>query len=107
MKKNLCISAIISAALSALGLIVNLIGAYSYGVAPLTLSFPGGDCVEYIGFGIDMVKVFAESTEAKAVSSSIVVEFHWLSLFIAFIIIFIIVFAITTIISKVKAKNKK
>lgn len=104
MKKRLLISFIITFGINALGLIINLITSLTIHKLFLGVSVPGGDCIEYFGFGIELLDMFAWGPPDK-VGVFHEVSFSIGSLIFSFIPIFIIVFIICTIISKLKKKK--
>ncbi len=62
MKKNLIRAAIISLGVNLVFFAVNLICANTMGVLPLGRTYPGGDCIERIGFGVNLLKIFPMTT---------------------------------------------
>ena len=104
MKKNIIISLIASVSINAVCLVINLICALNAHFLPLGLYYPGGDCVEYIGFGINLLQIFAFSPEGKG-GSFYEVSFNLPSLIVPLILIFILVLAICILINKIRKKK--
>ena len=101
MKKNVCFSIIVSAIISVLGLIINVISASLFHFAPLTISFSGGDVIEHIGFGIDFLEISPLSLNSEVITK---IELDFLNLIQSFILLFIIILIIKIIFYKIKKK---
>jgi hypothetical protein len=104
MKKNIIVSLIVSIGINIICFVTNLICSYSFHFLPLGLKYPGGDCIEYIGFGVDFLKIFALSMDSETGGVSYSIEFNFISLLIPLIVIFIITLIVMILISK---SNKK
>ena len=100
-------SSIYSFIITLLGCLVNLISIKIFNIVPpLALTIPGGDCIDYIGFGIDALKVFPLTDDPSSISvQQIYVSFNIMSFISSFIILFLIFLIILII--KNKLINKK
>lgn len=99
--KKIKISFLISLIINTICFAINIISAYVYNNVPLGKEIPGGDCIEYIGFGVGLLKIFPMTYGEKMKTESRIF-FSPISLIISIILIFIITLTITTIISKIK-----
>ena len=98
MTKIIKSSIIISCIVNVILLIINYLCALLFDKLPLSISFAGGDCTEYIGFGIHMLKVFPLSNNGTTSTS---ISFDAVSLLISLVIIFVLV-----LLFKIIFKNK-
>ena len=89
MKQNLIKAALISLGVNLAFFAVNLICANTMGVLPFGRTYPGGDCVERIGFGVNLLKIFPMTTADKPGSVTRVL-FEPRSLFISRVLGFLI-----------------
>ncbi len=105
MKKVIISSIIIALVLTIVCGLVNYICATFLGFAPLSVEISGGDCIEYIGFGVNFLKLFPLSVEGTSGDTVTKVNLDFISFIISFVIIFAVVFIISLIIYK--SKNKK
>ena len=106
MKKSVKLAAIVTAIINVVGLVTNLICANAIGKAPFSMYMAGGDCVEYIGFGINLLKVFyMTNTGGGGVENH--VSFSIKSLLLSLVSVFVVVLAIITIIMKIKNSKAK
>ena len=65
MKKHLIQAVLISLFVNLCLFAFNLITVKNTGVLPLGKTYPGGDCVERIGFGVKLMKIYPETTADK------------------------------------------
>lgn len=65
MKKHLIQAILVSLFVNLCLFVFNLITATNTGVLPLGKTYPGGDCVERIGFGVNLMKIYPENTAGK------------------------------------------
>ena len=65
MKKNLILAALISFSVNLVLFAVNLISAHTAGVLPFGRTYPGGECIERIGFGVELLKIYPLTTPDK------------------------------------------
>lgn len=101
--KKIINSAIISATLTVLGMLVNIIGFKMFGNAPLAITYRGGEIISRMGFGIIVNTTYPLGN--GDISLTTFVEFFPLNFLMYFTIIFVIVFAITFITTKLKKKT--
>lgn len=102
MAKILLKSALISLGINVLGLIINLVSFFIFGVVPLAIPFSGGEWSGYAGFGIMMNRTYPMSTPDNIIKSR-----DWISIApVSFIIPFVIIFVITLVILIIKQKSK-
>lgn len=106
IKKSVKIALIITIVINVICLVTNLICAYTINSIPLGLEISGGDCIEYIGFGIYLLKIFSMTSSEQIAMNDIRISFHFISLLIALVLVFIISFVIIVIINKIR-NNKK
>ena len=105
MKKKLLIAGIVSFGINSLFFLINLISANIFHVLPLVRSLVGGECIEYIGFGVYLLKLFPMTYDGGA-SVSYSVSLHLMSYLIPFFILLIIVLLIEIGIDKLKSIKK-
>ena len=101
MLKKITISGLISIGINILLCIINLICANMFHFLPLSKSITGGDCVEHIGFGINMLETFPMTTSGE-LSSTYSISFNFVSLIIPIIVLFILILLIEVFIEKFK-----
>ncbi|MBQ8067616.1 MAG: hypothetical protein IJ201_04625 [Solobacterium sp.] len=65
MKKHLIQAVLISLFVNLCLFAFNLITVNNTGNLPLGKTYPGGDCVERIGFGVNLMKIYPETTAGK------------------------------------------
>ena len=65
MKKHLIQAILVSLFVNLCFFAFNLITVKNSGVLPLGKTYPGGDCVERIGFGVKLLKIYPETTAGK------------------------------------------
>ena len=85
---SIIISLIISFAVNLVLFLVNIICAYAFNVLPLSYKITGGDCIEYIGFGVELLETFTISLAKETVGSTYHVSFDLLSIAVSFVIVF-------------------
>lgn len=107
IKKSMKLALIITIIINAICLVTNLICAYTINSIPLGLEISGGDCIEYIGFGIYLLKIFPMTSNEQIVINDIRISFHFISLLITLVLVFIISFIIIVIINKIRENKKK
>ena len=106
IKKSLKLSTLITIIINMICLLVNLICAYTINILPFGLKFYGGECIEYIGFGVSLLKIFPMTTaNEEIINNSQEIRFDITSLLITMLLCFIIFMIIILIINKIK--NKK
>ena len=99
-------SSIYSFIITLLGCLINLVSIKIFNIVPpLAVTIPGGDCIDYIGFGIDALKVFPLTDGSSINVQPIDVSFSIISFISSFIILFLIFLIILII--KNKLINKK
>ena len=80
-------SSIYSFIITLLGCFINLVSIKIFNIVPpLALTIPGGDCIDYIGFGIDALKVFPLTDGSSISVQPIDVSFSIISFISSFII---------------------
>lgn len=104
MKKKLLIAFIVSLVINLLLFSINMVGANIFHKLPVSKAIPGGECVEYIGFGVYLLAVFPMTADGGA-SVTYSVGFSLISFIIPLIVIFILVFIIELIINKIRSKK--
>lgn len=65
MKKHLIQAILVSLFVNLCLFAFNLITVNNTGNLPLGKTYPGGDCVERIGFGVKLLKIYPETTAGK------------------------------------------
>lgn len=94
-------SSIYSFIITLLGCLINLVSIKIFNIVPpLALTIPGGDCIDYIGFGIDALKVFPLTDGSSISVQPIDVSFSIISFISSFIILFLIFLIILIIKNK-------
>ena len=106
MKKKLLKTGIISLVITIVLMIINLISANVFHTMPLSVTFPGGECTEYIGLGVIFLVIYP-MTDGTGPSIIYRVGFDFPSFIITFIILFVLIFLIGFIIGKIKKKGNK
>ena len=101
MKKKIIISTLISLGVNVVLCLINLICANMFHFMPLAKSLTGGDCIEHIGFGIEILETFPLTTSGE-MSSTYNISFHLTSLIIPIIVLFIVILLIEVLIDKFK-----
>ena len=100
-KRNLfnsvIISLMVSFGINLVLFLVNIICAYGFNILPFSYKIPGGDCIEYIGFGVELLEIFTISLAKETVGSTYQVSFEPISIVISFVAIFVIVLLIRVI----------
>lgn len=105
MKKTTVFSMMISLIINGICTLMNYIYALSFGFLPLQIaSFPGGEFMEYSGFGIRLQIIYSFGTIEEASTTSII-SFDLLGFLIPFILLFVMIFALKTAYN-IYAKNK-
>ena len=79
MKKKIISSALISIVINVIIFLINLICANMFHFLPFSYSLAGGECIEHIGFGIDLIEIFAFTTSGSA-SNTYQISFNILSI---------------------------
>ena len=82
---------------------VNLFAALTDSILPLARRIPGGDCVEYIGFGVHLLEIFP-MTEAGAQGVHRYYSFHPANLIAPLAVFALISFLLLKLIRRRKAK---
>ena len=101
-------SSIYSFIITLLGCFINLVSIKIFNIVPpLALTIPGGDCIDYIGFGIDALKVFPLTDGSSISVQPIDVSFSIISFISSFIILFLIFLIILIIKNKLINKKNK
>ena len=67
-------------------------------------AIPGGECTEYIGFGVNLLKIYPMTADESA-SVSYHVDFNLISLIIPIILVFLLTFIILILIDKLRKKK--
>ena len=62
MKKHLIQAILVSLFVNLCFFAFNLITVKNSGVLPLGKTYPGGDCVERVGFGVNLMQIYPETT---------------------------------------------
>ena len=104
MKKKLLIAFIVSLVINLLLFSINMVSANMFHKLPIGQAIPGGECIEYIGFGVYLLAVFPMTADGGA-SVSYNIGFSFISFIIPLIVIFILVFIIELIIDKIRSKK--
>ena len=104
MKKKILIACIVSVVINLILFGVNLVGANVFHSVPFAKSIPGGECIEYIGFGVYLLEIFPMTADG-GVSVSYQIGFHFMSLLIPLIVIFLLTFGILLLIDKLRGKK--
>jgi len=106
--KKIVIPSAITFAINGILFAANMIFANFFHFLPIGLTIPGGDCVEYIGFGVELLKLYTFGLDTDKVGTIYEVSFNFASLIIPLILIFVISFVITyIIIDKKEEKTSK
>ena len=100
MKKILLTSIIISAAFTLAGLITNLLTSLFAGAPVLAMSLQGGECVEYVGFGLLVLKIYPMMEAGVQASGSTHYSFEPISLAVSLVGFFILAFIILLVVKK-------
>ena len=90
MKKKILIASIVSIVLNMILFCINLISANMFHNLLFAKAIPGGECTEYIGFGVNLLKIYPMTADGSA-SVSYHVEFNLISLIIPIIVIFLFI----------------
>ena len=104
MKKHLIQAVLISLLVNLCLFAFNLITAKNTGVLPLGKTYPGADCVERIGFGVNLMKIYPETTVGKP-GLITYVKFAPGSLVVPLITGFVIAFVILHVCFREKEKH--
>ena len=99
MKKKLLKAFVISLIINILLFSINMFSANIFHKLPISLSIPGGECVEYIGFGAYLLIIFPMVSYGDA-SVSYHIGFNLISFIIPVIVMFLLIFVFEIIISK-------
>lgn len=105
MKKILIKTSILTLIINLLLFGINFACAHLFHVLPLAVTIPGGDCIEHIGFGVELLEVFVMSSIYSSASNQITIALNIPSLIISLIITFITALIIYLIINKIKSKK--
>ena len=105
MKKVLFKSLAISFITNLTLLLINLMCAFTIHSLPFSISFAGGECIEHIGFGINLLEIFSFSNVDEIVSNNYSISFDFISIIVPFVVLFIVLFIIFYIIYKIKTKK--
>ena len=105
LKKSLKQAILISVVINAVCLITNLICANTINKIPFGLSLAGGDCIEHIGFGINLLEIFAMSSNGHGSNNHVEISFNLISLLGSLAIVFVIVLILALIVNKIRNNN--
>lgn len=97
--KAALIALCVSAALSAAIFIIEGVSAFLFKTMPVAVEIPGGDCVEYMGIGWEILKIYPLTTFDDSVKLITKVSFVP-NVFIFFAVLFAVVFVIALIAGK-------
>ncbi len=103
MKNKIVVSSVVSIIINVLCCLINYLSACWNHIMPLSVAITGGDCVNHIGFGVDMLEIFPmidNSQLSSATSNVYEISFHPLSFFVCLIAVFAIVFIISLLFKK-------
>ena len=85
MKKKILIASIVSIVLNMILFCINLISANMFHNLLFAKAIPGGECTEYIGFGVNLLKIYPMTAdESASVSYHVDFNLSCSSLFIHF-----------------------
>lgn len=93
-------------AMTITGMLINILCCKVFGIAPpLAISTAGGDCIEHIGFGLNILELFPTEmlpgADASAMTSRYeIVSFNLLSFLITVLCFFIIIVLIKKVVKK-------
>lgn len=104
MRKKLLIACTVSLIINILLFSINMVGANMFHKLPIGKAIPGGECIEYIGFGVYLLAVFPMTADGGA-SVSYSVGFSFISFIIPLIVIFLLTFVILILIDKLRRKK--
>ena len=104
MKKRILIASIVSIVLNMILFCINLISANMFHNLLFAKAIPGGECTEYIGFGVNLLKIYPMTADGSA-SVSYHVDFNLISLIIPIILVFLLTFIILILIDKLRKKK--
>ena len=104
MKKKLLIAFIVSLVINLLLFSINMVSANIFHKLPVSKAIPGGECVEYIGFGVYLLVIYPMTYDGGP-SVSYNIGFSFISFIIPLIVMFILVFIIELIIDKIRSKK--
>lgn len=104
MKKRILIASIVSIVLNMILFCINLISANMFHNLLFAKTIPGGECTEYIGFGVYLLKIYPMTADGSA-SVSYHVDFNLISLIIPIILVFLLTFIILILIDKLRKKK--
>ena len=106
MKKKILIASIVSIVLNMILFCINLISANMFHNLLFAKAIPGGECTEYIGFGVNLLKIYLyPMTAGGSISVSYHVGFNLISLIISIILVFLLTFIILILIDKLRKKK--
>ena len=106
MKKNLFYSVIISGIITVLISGINYVFATLFKFLPFGISLTGGDCVEHIGIGVDMLVVYPLTMDG-GYTTDVSLSFDWITALICFVIMTGFMFLSLTILKGVLDRRKK
>ena len=104
MKNKILIASIVSIVLNMILFCINLISANMFHNLLFAKTIPGGECTEYIGFGVNLKKIYPMTADESA-SVSYHVDFNLISLIIPIIVIFLFIFVFLILIDKLRKKK--
>ena len=105
MKKVMIRSLITAAVIEIAGLLINLFSFKSNGRLIFAKEYSGGECMEWRGFGLYLLKLYPMSSGENPVPSTSHLSFDPISCLITLLIGFVISFVVFMIIHKLMNKS--
>ena len=105
IKKSMVVALITTTLINSALFIANLMSAYLNGKLLFGKEISGGECIEYIGFGVRILKIYSFGTIETANQTTTHIYFHPASILIPLGIVFVVTFLICLLIKTIK-KNK-
>ena len=105
MKKSIIISLITTTLINSGLFIANLMSANLNGKLLIGKEYPGGECIEYIGFGVRILKIFSFGPKETAAPTTNHIYFEPISILIPLAVVFVVTFAISFTIIKLKKRK--
>jgi len=104
LKASVTIAAIISFILSGAAFATNVACVYANSVPIFAQSFSGGDCIEYVGFGVDCLQIFGVASLAgeETGTARLSVSYDLVSFVCGWTLLFAIALVIVSAIRKVR-----
>lgn len=106
IKKSISLSLILSCTTTLIMILVNVASIAIFNTMPFAIRVDGGDCIEYIGPLIDVIRIYSNSPD---LSSKLLlnIEYHPITILITFLVLLPIYFGIAMLIYKLLAKKEQ